>query len=148
MAKQASRINAKHREAAPKLLEKLAADKVRDEILKSANSNIQWSIRVYIKVVHYFSCKVWMNDESDRINEAIRSVLPSNEVFTLKLLSACYVNSSVSSLEYKLGNSIKGVRIFISALRLISTFYLAIFVCTFSSGTKSGSVVIHWKKKS
>ena len=51
----------------------------------------------------------WINQETERINEVVRMQLP--------------------------GQSIKGVRRFIDAMRLISNFYISIFVCTFITGS-------------
>jgi hypothetical protein len=48
---------------------------------------------------------LWMNEQTEKIKEVVREKLP--------------------------GKSIKGIRRFIDALRLISNFYIAIYIVTF-----------------
>jgi Ca2+-binding EF-hand superfamily protein len=52
---------------------------------------------------------VCVNNDTERINEVVREAVP--------------------------GSSITGIRRFIDALRLISNFYIAIFICTFITGS-------------
>lgn len=53
--------------------------------------------------------ETWTNESTEKINDVVRKRLP--------------------------GHSIRGVRRFIDALRLISNFYIAIFICTFITGS-------------
>lgn len=51
----------------------------------------------------------WSNEDTQKINQVVRESVP--------------------------GSSIKGIRRFIDVLRLISNFYIAIFICTFITGS-------------